>query len=95
MNQIRIREWIFSFILITFLLDIVLNGYYIDIDTVLMEVKGFKNIYIYLCTGSSAGKKAANTAVVQQFNWNEETRRGICCNARSSEVNFVHVLHFC
>lgn len=95
MNQIRIPEWIFSFILITFLLDIVLNGYYIDIDTVLMEVKGFKNIYIYLCTGSSAGKKAANTAVVQQFNWNEETRRGICCNARSSEVNFVHVLHFC
>lgn len=74
MNQIRIPEWIFSFILITFLLDIVLNGYYIDIDTVLMEVKGFKNIYIYLCTGSSAGKKAANTAVVQQFNWNEETR---------------------
>ena len=60
-----------------------------------MEVKGFKKIYIYLCTGSSAGKKAANTAVVQQFNWNEETRRGICCNAGSSEVNFVHVLRFC
>ena len=48
MNQIRIPEWIFSFILTTFLLDIVLNGYYIDIDTVLMEVKGFKNIYIYI-----------------------------------------------
>lgn len=93
MNQIRIPEWIFSFILITFLLDIVLNGYYIDIDTVLMEVKELKKNY--LCTGSSAGKKAANTAVVQQFNWNEETRRGIRCNARSSEVNFVHVMHFC
>lgn len=94
MNQIRIPEWIFSFILTTFLLDIVSNGYYIDIDTVLMEVKELKKRN-YLCTGSSAGKKAANTAVVQQFNWNEETRRGICCNARSSEVNFVHVLHFC
>lgn len=48
MNQIRIPEWIFSFILTTFLLDIVLNGYCIDIDTVLMEVKGFKKIYIYI-----------------------------------------------
>ena len=95
MNQIRIPEWIFPFILTTFLLDIVLNGYCIDIDTVLMEVKGFKKIYIYLCTGSSAGKKAANTAVVQQFNWDEEARRGVRCNARSSEVNFVHLLHFC
>lgn len=46
MNQIRIPEWIFSFILTTFLLDIVLNGYCIDIDTVLVEVKGFKKIYI-------------------------------------------------
>ena len=48
MNQIRIPKWIFSFILTTFLLDIVLNGYYIDIDTVPMEVKGFKKKYIYI-----------------------------------------------
>ena len=48
MNQIRIPDWIFSFILTTFLLDIVLNGYCIDIDTVLMEVKGFKKKNIYV-----------------------------------------------
>lgn len=48
MNQIRIPKWIFSFILTTFLLDIVSNGYYIDIDTVLMEVKELKKKIIYV-----------------------------------------------